>query len=328
MYCKIETLSSELSCEHIIPQVLGGTFKISVVCKEHNERFGHSFEGKLKRNAFVATALNTLGIEPPNLAYSEARMTINLESYEALKGYIDKEGSAQFFPQEPKEDHQVIPEEQTVGVLRKQIKRYEKKTGKKVDFDLEQFDHLPYNIAIPICGTDIVFIKRKSERGSALIHGLDQPIPFRVIAKIALTHLAALHYPFVMRNEFDPLKDYIIHGGANRFVTLHTLLGDVRPKNIRYLPYHYLRIKYVEHGLAAIVTLFGTIKFLVFFEEFNSIEEFKPISILNYYHIYDVKNRTIFYSNGHTQLIELDDMLLRSVVIWGKYAKNNPEDYP
>ena len=327
IYCKIEELGADLSNEHIIPQVLGGVFKIPVVCKEHNDRFGHSLESELKKNGFIATALDKLKIQPPNLAYCEAETRIDLEYEKRLKGYIDEKGSAKFFPQESKKGHQVVPEDQTVNVLKKQIEWFEKKTGKMVDFDLEEFDNLPYDIAIPVYGTDIVLIKGKAGRGSVIMCGLDQPIPFRVIAKIVLTHLAALYYPFVMKDEFDPLKGYIVHGGINRFVMLHTLLRDVEPKSINYLPYHYIRINFVEGALAAIIALFGTIKFMVFFEEFESIDEFKPVDFLNNYHVYDINNQSIFRTAGDDELREWDDMLLRSVVVWGKYVASNSGAY-
>jgi hypothetical protein len=327
MYCKIEELSAQLSDEHTIPEVFGGFFKIRVVCKKHNDRFGHSLEKALKKNVFIATALDRLKIQPPNLAYHEARIIINLEHENGLKGYIDENGTANFYSQKSKEGYQIVLEDQSADVLKKQIERFEKKSGKKIDFDLQEFDDLPYDIAIPVYGTDIVFIKRKGERGSAIMYGLDQPIPFRVIAKIVLTHLAALYYPFVMKDEFDPIKSYIIHGGLNRFVMIHTLLRDNELKNINYLPYHYIRIKFIEGGLAAIIALFGTIKFMIFFEEFENIDEFKPIDFLNNYHVYDINNKKIFSAVGDDELREWDDMLLRSVVVWGKYTKNNPEEY-
>lgn len=328
MYCKIDELGAELSDEHIIPEVLGGIFRIPVVCKKHNEKFGDSLESDLKKNGFIATALDKLRIQPPNQAYRHARTIINLERDTGLKGYIDEKGAAKYFPQESKEGHRVVPEDQTVDVLKKQIERFEKKTGKEVDFNLEEFENLPYDIAIPVYGTDIGFMKRKVERGNVLLYSLDQPISFRVIAKIALTHLAALYYPFVMKDEFDSIKSYILQDGLNRFVMLHTLLRDVEPKSINYLPYHYVRIKFVEGGLAAIIVLFGTIKFMVLFEEFQNIDEFKPIDFLDKYHVYDINNKDIFATTGDDELREWDDMLLRSVVVWGKYIKNHPEEYP
>ncbi|MBW2035393.1 MAG: HNH endonuclease [Deltaproteobacteria bacterium] len=323
IYCKIDELGADLSDEHIIPQVLGGWLTIPVVCKEHNDRFGHSLESELKKNGFIATALDKLQIQPPNLAYREAETRIDLEYERGLKGHIDEKGSAKFFPQVSKEGHRVIPEDQTINVLKKQIERFENKTGKSINFDLEEFDNLPYDIAIPVYGTDIIFIKRKAGRGNVIMYGLDQPIPFRVIAKIVLTHLAALYYPFVMKDEFDPIKGYIVHGGINRFIILHTLLRNVEPKSVNYLPYHYIRINFVEGALAAIIALFGAIKFMIFFEEFESIDEFKPVDFLNNYHVYNIKNKNIFHAVGDDKLREWDDMLLRSVVVWGKYMKDN-----
>lgn len=324
IYCKIENLSAELSDEHIIPQVLGGVFKISVVCKEHNEKFGHTLESELKRNGFIVTAIDKLKLQPPNLAYREATIRINLDNEVGLKGYIDEHGAAKIFPQDSTKEYKVIPEEQAIEVLKKQVERFEKKTAKKVKFNFDDFDKLPYDITIPVYGTPITFIKRKTKGGSVLMHDLNQPISFRVIAKIALTHLAALYYPFVMKAEFDAIKDYILHGGLNRFVIIHTLLKDVEPKSINYLPYHYIRLKFVEKALTAIVCLFGTIKFMVYFDEFYGINEFKHQNLLDSYHVYDIKNKSIFPSNGDDELRNWDDMLLESVRVWGKYKKNHP----
>lgn len=326
IYCKIENLGAELSDEHIIPHVLGGVFKIPVVCKEHNDKFGHTLESELKRNGFIVTAIDKLKLQPPNLAYREATIRISLDNEAELKGYIDEHGAAKIFPQDSTKEYKVIPEEQTFEVLKKQIERFEKKAGKKVNFNFDDFDKLPYDIIIPVYGTAIAFIKRRTKAGNVIIYGLDQPISFRVIAKIALTHLAALYYPFVMKDEFDAIKGYILHGGANRFVMIHTLLRDAEPKSINYLPYHYVRIKFVEGALAAIICLFGTIKFMVCFEEFSNIDEFKLRSLLDNYHVYDINDRNIFSAKGDDELREWDDMLLRSVVVWGKYAKNHPSE--
>ena len=120
-------MGAELSDEHIIPEVLGGIFRIPIVCKEHNDRFGHSLESELKKNGFIVTALDKLRIQLPYLAYRQARTIINLERDKGLKGYIDEKGAAKFFPQESKEGHRFVPEDKTVAVLKKQIERLEKK---------------------------------------------------------------------------------------------------------------------------------------------------------------------------------------------------------
>lgn len=324
IYCKIEELAGDLSDEHIIPQVLGGTIAIPAVCKEHNERLGYELESDLKRNAFIVAALRKLEIQPPDLAHHEAEVKIKLDDEQGLKGYIDKKGEPKFFPQDSKLGHTVIPENQTVEVLQKQVERFEKKTGKKIKFNFGEFDQLPYNIAIPIFGTDIVFIKRKPSSGTVIIHGLDRPIPFRVIAKIALTHLTALDYRFALKDEFDAIKSYILHGGRERFIMLHTFLRDVKPTSIEYLPFHYVRISLIEGALVAIVDLFGAIKFMVFFEEFSNVEEFQPKEFLDNYHVYDIKRQTIFFDQGDEELREWDDMLLGAVAAWGKYEKKHP----
>jgi len=326
IYCKIENLGAELSDEHIIPQVLGGAFKIPVVCKVHNDKFGHTIESELKKNAFIVTALDKLKLQPPNLAYRDAKIRIDLDNDIGLKGYLDEKGTAKIFPQDPNEGYKVIPEDEAVRVLKKQIERFEKQKGKKIDFDLDNFEMFPYDLTIPIPGTDIFFIKRKTKSGRVMIHDLSQPISFRVIAKIALTHLAALNYPFVMKDKFNAIKNYIVHGDVNHFVMIHTLLHDVEPKSIEYLPYHYIRMKFVERALAAIVCLFGSIKFMVYFEEFCGIDEFGNAALLENYHVYDINNKDIFPARGDDELREWDDMLIENVVLWAKFMKNNPEE--
>jgi len=321
----VENMNAELSDEHIIPKVLGGVFTIPAVCKAHNNKFGYIFEGNLKKNVYIATALDKLKLQPPNLAYDKAKVKINLENKIDLKGYIDEKGKSNFFPQETNEGEKVVPEEETPDVLKKQIERFEKKYGKKINFDVGEIDKLPYNIAIPIYGTDIVFIRRRSQAGSVILHGLDQPISFRVVAKIALNHLTALYYPFVMKDEFDAIKEYILVDGKNRFVMLHTNLENVDPKILNYRPYHYIRFNFIEGTLSAVVCLFSTIKFLVFFDEFNNVEELESIKLFDNYHVYDINNKNIFTDRGDDELRELDDMLLRSVSVWGMYEKNHPD---
>lgn len=161
MYCRIEDLGAELSQEHTIPEVLGGVFTIPVVCKEHNNRLGHSLESELKKNACIATALDRLGLQPPNLAYREAKTIIDLECEKGLRGYVNENGTAKFFPQKAKQGHLVVPLEQAVDVLKKQVERFEKRTGKKIDFDFGNFRNLPSDTPIPLSGINVVLVKRK-----------------------------------------------------------------------------------------------------------------------------------------------------------------------
>ena len=277
IYCKIDNLGADLSDEHIIPQVLGGAFKIPVVCKKHNDKFGHTLESELKRNGFIVTAIDKLKLQSPNLAYREATIRISLDNETGLKGYIDECGAAKIFTQDLTDNYTVVSDEQTNEVLKKKIQRLEKNTGEKANFTIE---------------------KRRSKAAYVTVNGLDKPIPSRVIAKIALTHLAALYYPFVMRDEFDAIKGYILHDTPNRFVLIYPSLRGLEPRSINYLPYHYVRIKFVNGALAAIICLFGTIKFMVFFEEFSDIDEFKPRDQLDNYHVYDINNRNIFSAKG------------------------------
>lgn len=130
-----------------------------------------------------------------------------------------------------------------------------------------------------------------------------------------------------MREEFDPIKNYIIRGGSNRFVMADTSCRNVAPTDMEYLPYHYLRFRFVEGGLVAIVVLFSAIRLMVFFEEFHSIDESESIDFWDTYHVYDIGNRDLLSDVGPPELREEDDMLLRCVVVRGKCAKNIPQEY-
>ena len=138
------------------------------------------------------------------------------------------------------DDYTIIQEDASIEVLKKQIGRYEKRTGKKVDFDLDSFYSLPNDKIIPIINTDISFIKT-SQKGTTIISGLSQPIPFRGIAKIALCHLSALLFPYVMRDIFNPIKNWILNDGTNHFVLIHTILHDIYPNDLEYLQINLIR---------------------------------------------------------------------------------------
>jgi len=126
-------VSHKLTEEHIIPQVLGGWLTIPFVCKTcNNDHIGIKIESKLKKNSFIVTALDKLKIQPPDLAYRHANIEMDFKLSGKLKGYFDKEGKPEYSSQKIKDDSIITPESQAKDVLKKQIERWEKKTGRKV----------------------------------------------------------------------------------------------------------------------------------------------------------------------------------------------------
>ncbi len=321
IFCGLNSKNGEahiLTNEHIIPEVLGGWLTIPFVCKTcNNDYLGSKIESKLKKNAYVVSALDKLKIQSPDLAYRNAKIEMDFDLTGKLIGYFNEKRKPEYYSQKIEDESIITPENKAKEVLSKQIERFEKKTGQKVDFDVNEFDNLPYNIVIPIYGTDISFIKRRDKKPIITITGLDQPIPFRIPAIIAFEHLSGLYYPFVLKEEFDPIKSWILSDEENRFVLLNTNLNDLNPSDINFLPFHYIRIGYQSGGLSAIVELFGIIKFLVFLAEIENIDDFPPKDILNYYHVYDLKKRKLFPYKPSIEVKEQDDLLLKGITIWG-----------
>lgn len=198
-----------------------------------------------------------------------------------------------------------------------------KETSQKINFDINDFDNLPYDIFIPIYGTDISFIKRRNRKCTITISDLDESIPFRLPALIAFEHLAGLYYPYILKKEFDPIRSWILSEEENQFVLLNTHLRDVKPNDLTYLPYHYIRIGCQLGGLSAIIGLFGTIKFLVFLAEIGNIDDFPSRDILNYYHVYDLNKKELIPDNPLAEVKEHDDLLLDSVTVWGLRELHN-----
>lgn len=314
----------KLTDEHVIPQVLGGWLTIPFVCRTcNNDHLGSKIESRLKKNGYIVTALDKLKIQPPDLAYRDANIEMDFNLAGKLKGSYNKRGKPEYYSQKIEDDSIISPENKSKELLKKQIERWEKKTGQKVDFDINEFDNLPYNLVIPIYGTDISFIKRRNQKPTITISGLDKPIPFRLPALIAFEHLAGLYYPYALKEEFDPIRSWILSDEENRFVLLNTHLKDLQPNDLNYLPYHYIRIGYQSGGLAAIVGLFGAIKFLVFLGEIGNIADFPPKDILNYYHVYDLNRKELIPDNPPVEVKKHDDLLLDSVTKWGLWKLHN-----
>lgn len=307
----------KLTKGHIIPRVLGGWLEIRFVCRTcNNRRFGGSIEARLKKNGYIVAAVNKLKIQPPDLVYRNAQVEIDFNLAGKLKGYFNKQGRPEYSSQKIEDDSIIVPENKSKEVLKKQIKRCEKKTGKKVDFDINSFDDLPYNCVIPIIGTDISFVKRRNQMPTVTVSGFE-PISFRVPAMIAFGHLAGLCYPFALKKEFNPIKTWMLSKEKNRFVILNTRLGDVKPDDLNYVPYHSVRIGWQSGGLSAIVKLFGAIKFLVFLAKIESVEDFPSKDILSYYHVYDLNKKELIPYNPIPKIKEYDEVLLNGVTMWG-----------
>ena len=150
---------------------------------------------------------------------------------------------------------------------------------------------------------------------------MGEPISFKIPAIIAFEHLAGLYYPFVMKPEFDSIREWILNDGNNCHVLLNSHLSDRKPDEIEYLPYHHVRIGFQAGGLTAIVGLFGIIKYSVFLAELEDLNDFPQPDIFDYYHVYDINKKELIPHSGR-EIRENDDMLLESVTVWGKYEKN------
>lgn len=309
--------------EHIIPESLGGWIEIPFVCRKcNNEYLGSKLESELKENAYIVMAIEKLGIQNRNKAFRSADLKLHIDETKSLIGNFNEKGEFGFFPQEIDDGSMVVPEKDTKTVLKKQIERYEKRTGKKVDFNVDGVDSLPFDIYIPIMGTNIAIIKRRGGEASIRIHGLDKPISFRIPAKIALEHLAGLYYPFAMKREFDRIRKWIISGGANKYVLINTPLSKIDPSDAEYLPYHFVRFGLKEGGFSALVGLFGLIKFMVFLGKIDNLKDFPAPDCFDYYHVYGINEREVFKLEGEDELRREDENLLRAASLSGIDAEN------
>lgn len=313
-----------LTNEHIIPRVLGGWQKVPFVCKTCNNLWlGHKIESKLKRNGYIVTALDKLGIQPKKLVYREADIHLEFPSIGKLKAGFNSNGRPEIFTQKIEDGSIITPEEESDELLKKQIQRYENNTGSKISLDFLDNAELPFDVPIPISGTDIVFIRRKNQKPTLHISGLTEPIPFRVPAKIAFEHLSALDYAFVLKEEFDPLCRWILSEDDNKHVILNHPLRQVDPNDLKYLPYHYLKFEHDHGTLSAIVCLFGVLMFSVFLCKIENIKGFRNIDLLQYYHIYDLENRNIVSSIPPEYVVKNDKMYLSGAAKWGLYQMQN-----
>jgi hypothetical protein len=311
----------KISDEHVIPQVLGGWLTIPFVCVScNNDRFGAHFEADLKKNGFVVAAIEKLKLQSKALAYKEAKLTLTIDGDKPLVAYFDKADAPKHFPQRIDDGSLIIPEDQAKVVLRKQIERYERATGTKVLFDIDSYDTFPYGLAIPIYPTNLCFIKHRNRKSSLTISELDKPIPFIVPAKIAFEHLAGLYYRYVLREEFNPIRDWLHHGdpNINNHVLLSSFLRDKMPDELTYQPFHFVRLGYQQESLSAIVCLFGTIYFSVFLAHIPDFSSFPFPQVIGTYHLYDLQNRSLYTENAPGDIRKEDEMYLDIVSQFGR----------
>jgi hypothetical protein len=309
LYCAVDRRNSPLSKEHIISAVLGGWLTYRCVCKSHNEQLGSDLEGKLKKNAFVAYALHSLGLQSLDQAYSHARVTIQTSGGKEFRGTIEG-ARPRLISQGTSNDGLVTPEETTKVVLRRLIAKFEAKHNVQLKWQDSDFDSLPYGELCHIPETAISFIKQKGGAGFVRLDGLNAPISFRFPAKIALTHLAALGCPFIQSQSFGPLKTWILHGGDNHFVLIGRRIDALEPSKLTYKPYHYIKYRFVPPHLLALVTLFSAIRFGVYLAELPEMAQWQHLPALDRYHVYDLSEKVVFASGCQEDHIALMDAVL------------------
>lgn len=315
LYSTIDPCDSPLSKEHIVPLVLGGWKTFRCVCEFHNNKLGRELENELKENAFVARALYTLGLQSLDRAYRHGKVTIHISDGKEFRGTIEG-AKPRIIHHETATEGLVVPEATTKTILRKLITRFEAKNKVQVIWSDNDFDSIPYDQSCHIPGTDISFIKRKSAAGFARIDGPNGPLPFRVAAKVVLTHLAALGCPVVQWPPFDSLKTWILKGGDNQFVLIGPPIDEFDPGDLDYKPYHYIKYRFVEGHLLAIVTIFGAIRFGVYLAEVPELTRWQHFSALDRYHTYDIRNKVIFPSLCPDDLEKDHITLLDAVLEW------------
>ena len=139
-------------------------------------------------------------------------------------------------------------------------------------------------------------------------------------AKIAYEHLSGFSYDFIMKKEFDLFRSWILNEDMKNKVLLNTLLSQVKsPKDLNYLPYHFIRYSLFGKDLVAIVGLFGIIRFSVFLGFLDDVSKFPDKSLLDVYHVYDLNNRNLFPSVPSKDVIDDDTMYMRGVQALAKY---------
>jgi HNH endonuclease len=315
VYCEIDPLSSVISDEHVIPHVLGGWITAPIACKRHNEILGEQIEGILKRNGYIAVAIARLGLRTPDAAFRDADIQVRFSKDHVMRANLDSSGSPQLAPRTIDDGSLLVPEDYSVSVLQKQVRRYETTHNTTVNFDWATFESLPFDQVHRVPGTDICFIKRQGQVGQVQLLGLNQPIPFRVPAKIALSHVAAIEPQLARGSSFRELKSWILKSGPNKFVMLNSLLQGEDPAQLDYRPVHHLTYRINGDAVSAVVTLFGIMKFSVFLGSSSHITGFPHLDVFEGYHVYDIKRRSVYRTHAPQEYAEQDRLLLDVVEI-------------
>lgn len=322
IFCKKNSLDGEehiLTDEHIIPQVLGGWLTFPTVCKKcNNDTFGSQFEAELKKNGFLVAAIDKLNLQERKNAYKAADLSLLFPSKtEKLKAYFDEKGAAQFYTQELADKSLLIPEKEAKEVLAKKIKRYEKEHNTIINFNINDYDNLPYNLVIPIIGTDICFIKTRDEKANLIYEKLSKPISFLLPSKISLVLLSGIDYSLTMSPQLNPFREWVLSNNENTFVLLNSFLQGRNPLEINYLPNHFVRYSYFAESLVSVVGIFGIFKFSVFLGKVKNLDSPFLTPLLDKYIVFDLANKDLFLHNGDDKSIEKDKILAECVARWG-----------
>jgi HNH endonuclease len=310
IYCDIDPLSSPISDEHVIPRVLGGWITAPIACKRHNEILGEEIEGILKRNGYVAMAIARLGLQTPDAAFRNANIQAGFSKDHIMGASLDCSGSPHLLPRTIDGGSFLVPEDQSVRVLQKQVRRYETTHKTTVNFDWSTFGSLPFDRVHRIPGTDICFVKRQGQVGQVQLLGLDQPIPFRLPAKIALSHVAAIEPKLAHGNSFSELKTWLLRSGPNKFVLLNSPLQSEDPAQLSYSPVHHLTYRIDGNTVSAVVTLFGVIRFSVFLGFSSQIVDFPHLEVFEGYQVYDIQRRSLYRTRAPREYAEQDRLFL------------------
>jgi len=313
IYCDIDPLSSEISDEHVIPRVLGGWITAPIACKRHNEILGEQLEGALKKNGYIATAIARLGLQTPDAAFREADIQVHFSKDHVMGGRLDCTGSPQLVARTINDGSLLVPEDETVSILQKQVRRYETIHKTTVNFNWADFGSLPFDQVHRIPGTDICFVKRQGQVGQVQLLELNKPIPFRVPAKIALSQIAAIEPQLAHGDSFAELKSWLLNAGHNKFVMLNSPLQGEDPAQLNYSPVHHLTYRIKGEAISAVVTLYGVIRFSIFLGFSSQIANFPHLDVFDGYHVYDIRARSVCLRHAPQEYADHDRLLLDAV---------------
>lgn len=325
VYCDVDPLSSSISNEHIIPRVLGGWITARIACKRHNEILGEEIEGILKRNGYVAMAIARLGLQTPDVAFQDANVQVRFSKEHLMGASLGCSGSPHLVARTIDDGSFLVPDDQSLRVLQKQVRRYETTHNTTVNFDWGTFGSLPFDRVHRIPGTDICFIKRQGQVGQVQLLGLDQPIPFRLPAKIALSHVAAIEPQLTHRDSFRELKTWLLRSGPNKFVLLNSPLQGEESSQLNYCPIHHVTYRIDGNTVSAVVTLFGIIRFSVFLGSSSLITEFPHLDVFEGYHVYDIQKRSVYRTRAPQEYAEQDRLFLDVVATFHQATKETED---